>query len=394
MKAFKLFFKIMRANLATVLMYLGIFIMIFNISLQAIGPAEDSELKLMDVKMTLFDQDQSQVSKAFTTYLSNNAQIIALDDNEESINDALFDGKTHYVVWIPKGFGDQMLDPESDNATLHVQKSIYAHLSLTAQQLIEGYNKNFQIYKMAYGGTIPAAHLESALQSIEADMRSDVQTHAQQTKTQNNLSYIAVGLSSMCYVIIALLSSTIGNTMVTMEEPEVKKRDLVGGMSEQKRALQIFLATLAFGVVVWIVLIGFSYGALGIDTLFQVGSIWLLLNSFVHLITILALVNFFTTLIGTKDGISFFSTTFSLLVAFFSGVFVPQSLLSGPVLRIASFFPTYWTVKANDTIANVSLVAPDYSPVLQSIGVMLLMATAYFFLTIVVRRRKQSVGIA
>jgi len=57
--------------------------------------------------------------------------------------------------------------------------------------------------------------------------------------------------------------------------------------------------------------------------------------------------------IKSKNAISAVSNVVSLGTCFISGVFVPQELLGETVLKIASFTPTYWYVKSNNTIANI-----------------------------------------
>jgi len=47
------------------------------------------------------------------------------------------------------------------------------------------------------------------------------------------------------------------------------------------------------------------------------------------------------------------ANVFSLGSCFISGVFVPQDLMSNTVLKIASFTPNYWFVKANNSISPI-----------------------------------------
>jgi hypothetical protein len=48
------------------------------------------------------------------------------------------------------------------------------------------------------------------------------------------------------------------------------------------------------------------------------------------------------------------STGISLCLAFISGIFIPQMYLGSSVLKVASFTPTYWYVKANNVLINVT----------------------------------------
>ena len=159
------------------------------------------------------------------------------------------------------------------------------------------------------------------------------------------------------------------------------------GVPEQQRTLGIFLASLS-SVLPSGRSIVFLYAQVGF-VLSDPKSLWLIGVSFVHMVAMLAIVNFFITLLRDKGAIGFFSTVFSLALAFTSGVFVPLEFIQEPVQKVASFMPTVWAVQANDTIVNMPEQAPDYSSVWQAMGIMVLMAIAFLCLTLVLRRSRQ-----
>lgn len=388
MRAFNLYFKVMRSSIATILTYLGIFVVIFNFVIKAQLPSEDANLKIRDQKITVFDADESTVSMAFTAYLAEHAEIVELEDTEISVNDALFDGETYYVIWIPQGFGKQMLDPERHDAELNARGSVYAHLSIVSEQLVDSYNQTFQVYKQAFGGSIPAERLEGTLELIRTDLKAEVSARAFISGDASHINLLGYSFNYTFYIIIALFFAVIGETLIAMENQSVKWRDLVSGVPERQRTFGIFLATLLFSIVLWAFLIVVLYTQLGFDLLIGTKSLWLMGVSFVHMVAILAIVIFFMTLLRNKGALGFFSTVFSLALSFTSGVFVPLEFIQSPVQKVASFMPTVWAVKANNAIVNMSEQAPDYSFVWQAMGIMVLMAAAFLSLTLVLRRSR------
>jgi len=44
----------------------------------------------------------------------------------------------------------------------------------------------------------------------------------------------------------------------------------------------------------------------------------------------------------------------SLGMCFLGGAFVPQSVMSKPVLAVAKFLPSYWFIRANDAIGDLA----------------------------------------
>lgn len=389
MRAFKLYFKVMRGSLATILTYIGIFVVIANFVINAQLPSKEADLKIAEPKITVFDADESPVSKAFTAYLAEHAEIVELEDTEIAINDALFDGETYYVIRIPQDFGKQMLDSERHDAELNARGSIYVHLSIVSAQLVERYNQTFQVYKQAFGGSIPAEQLENTLNLIRTDLQAEVSTSAFLAGETYKITLLGTSFNNTFYILIALLSSVIGSTLIAMENQAVKNRDLVSGIPERQRTFGIFLATLLFSVVLWVFLIVFLYTQLGFELLTDTKSLWLIGVSFVHMVAVLAVANFFITLMRNKGALNFFSTVFSLAVSFTSGVFVPLELIQTPVQKVASFMPTVWAVKANNAIVHMPEQAPDYSFVWQAMGIMALMAVAFLCLTLVLRKSRQ-----
>ena len=300
MKAFKLFFKVMRSSVVTILTYLTIFTVILNFAIKAQLPSEDADLKIEKQKITVFDADNSQVSKAFTAYLAEHAELVELEDTEIAINDALFEENTYYVIWIPQGFGEQMSDPERDHAELKARASIYAHLSIASAQLVESYNQSFQVYKQAFGGRIPEERLTETLDRIRTDLQTEVETRAFLSGDASKINILGFSFNNTFYIIIALLAAVIGGTLISMESQGVKRRDLVSGVPEQQRTLGIFLASLLFSVALWAFMIVFLYAQVGFELLSDPKSLWLIGVSFVHMVAMLAIVNFFITLLAIK----------------------------------------------------------------------------------------------
>lgn len=390
MKAFSLFFKLLRANYKLVLLFFVIFIGMMNIAMKVMAPSVDADLQLNQAKVTIFDEDHSNVSKAFTEYFATNGERIELEDDPERITDALFEAKTYYVIRIPSGFETQMLDPENEEATLEVRESVYRVMAMPVKQMIESYNHTFQIYKKAYGGTIPRDQLSDVLQAVESDLSSTIETHAQTEVAQSKTALLAYQANFSNYVILAMLFSILGRIFLTMEEKDVKRRDLVAGVPEQRRTLGIFAGTVVFGLAIYATLLLIILGLVGFDVITSRGTYLMIAVGVMHLFAILALILFFVTLIDNQAGVNFFSTVFSLAIAFTSGIFVPQEFLMEPVMRLSSFFPSYWAVSANNTIANLANTTPDYSPIFEDVSVLALMTIAYLCMTVVLRRHRRS----
>jgi ABC-2 type transport system permease protein len=80
----------------------------------------------------------------------------------------------------------------------------------------------------------------------------------------------------------------------------------------------------------------------------------------------------------------------SLGTCFIGRVFVPQFLLGKTVLKIASFTPTYWYVKSNNSIANlVNFNMESLKPIFWNMAILIGFAVAILSITLVVIKQKR-----
>jgi ABC-2 type transport system permease protein len=74
---------------------------------------------------------------------------------------------------------------------------------------------------------------------------------------------------------------------------------------------------------------------------------------------------------------------------FISGVFVPQQFLGSSVLEIASFTPSYWFVKANNQIAELTQFDFAYvEPIVSGMLIQVGFALAFFTVALVIGKKK------
>jgi ABC-2 type transport system permease protein len=80
----------------------------------------------------------------------------------------------------------------------------------------------------------------------------------------------------------------------------------------------------------------------------------------------------------------------SLGASFISGVFIPQFVLGPNVLKISSFLPFYWYVKAVDTIGALpSYSFEDVRPVLGHMLIQLGFAAAFIIISLVAAKQRK-----
>ncbi|MGL5380126.1 ABC transporter permease, partial [Clostridium sp.] len=96
-----------------------------------------------------------------------------------------------------------------------------------------------------------------------------------------------------------------------------------------------------------------------------------------------------SNLVSSRNAMSAAANVVSLGCCFLSGVFVPQELLGDTVLKIASFNPTFWYVKANNSISTlVNFNKETLTPIISSMLIMLGFAIAILSITLVIIKKK------
>jgi len=112
-------------------------------------------------------------------------------------------------------------------------------------------------------------------------------------------------------------------------------------------------------------------------------------NATVFALTALSLSYLVGITVKSRKAVAALSTALSLSLAFISGMFVPQEYLGDSVLKVASFTPTYWYIKANNSIMNITNFKWDnISGIIAMMAIQLGFAAAIISIAMVVSKRK------
>jgi ABC-2 type transport system permease protein len=156
--------------------------------------------------------------------------------------------------------------------------------------------------------------------------------------------------------------------------------------------LQILLGNIIFAAACWGIMIIGSFVLNG-DQMLTTNALYFCINSFVFTLTALSLSFLVGIAVKSGNAQSAAANVIALGLSFISGVFVPHELLGRNVLAMARFTPTYWYVKANDTINSLTnFNMENLSPVYESILIQLGFAVALLSVALVISKRKQVRG--
>ncbi len=112
------FFKILKKKRGYIFMYLGIFFSI-AIAMSLQGGNSEKSYENQKISFCVFDEDRSEISRGLTDFLKKENEWVEVEDEEEVIQEKMYNRSLTCVVRIPKAFGETMGERETDYGKDH-----------------------------------------------------------------------------------------------------------------------------------------------------------------------------------------------------------------------------------------------------------------------------------
>lgn len=383
MPVFKLCMKIIKKNLPSMLIYIGVFLGILILFATNATKKPITGFATEKCKVAFIAEESSPLIDGFKKELSKSAEFVNIEDNTEKLQDALYFRNVEYIIRIPKGFTDGFMKGQN----VQIKKTIVPSSATAAfmDMSINQYFNTARLYVKNTGGITQAQLVEHVNQDMAHNTTVQMKSSNQTTShdfARNYFNYLA-------YVLFAVLVLGISAIMMVFNNQDLQRRNFCSPIRAGSINMQFMLANFAFSFACWLIMIAF-YFVFDRADFTCANTIYLLLNSFVFTFCGACISYLIGNLAKERTAISAICNVVTLGPCFISGVFVPQELLGDTVLRIASFTPTYWFVKANAQIA--SLTNFDYanlSPIFSYMLIEFGFGIAFFILSLVVGKKKR-----
>ena len=351
MQVYKTFFKVLRKYKISLIMYSAI--MIFMIWIFASESTSGSN-EIVQKKYTLLvvDEDNSEVSKEFVSYLGKKHNLDDGEYTEDQIKDMLFyENISEYIV-IPKGFGEEVNSVvESKKNGKDVSEEEFGSLLQATYDdgMPRGIFINMQINQYLNAVTDYMASGDNMTDaSKKADEALDISefvTFREEEINVNEVKYASFLV--LPYGILSIIFSGVIPVIVSFNEKEKKNRTNVSSIKLTARNISLVLgaATVAFVVAtVFIAVITLKNGGGFAFT----DSWWLsVLNTYIYTLTATLLLSMLTSFPiiaakGTTSASSIITVIVGLSFAFLGGTFVDLDILGEGVAKVGRFIPNYW----------------------------------------------------
>lgn len=378
MIVFKTILKILNKLKGLIILYT---IMLISVTLVNQTSGNVDSFEEVKPSVIIVNNDKSNgVTNHFIKYLENHMEVKDIDiGNEEKIDDALFYRDVSLVVYIPDGFGEDLLD----NKDVSVEYKISGYKgSSYGKMLVQNYFDSFNIYNNYYDGDELFDRLDNALNvDVNVEVKSKVDA--------NSLSRMARFFNFLNYAILAGCVYSISMILASLKSENVRKRTIVSSYDYKKYNRIVLEACSIVIIGMWllymiIALIIFK------DLFISMNGLWYVINSFVFSLCSLCIGFLIGNITQNKGAISGIVNVVSLGSSFLCGCFVPFEFMPDYVIKIAHIFPTYYFVINNEALKvmdNFSL--SSVSPLILNMGIVLIFGVCFVIITNYVSKKKQ-----
>lgn len=386
MSAFKVCLRIIRSNLLGLSIYFLVFIAVSLVMTLVFRPPALGGTFLQErVDIAFFANEETALVAGLREALATQVNFVALPDSAKLLQEEMFYRNIHYILRVPAGFTDSFLQ----NGPLRLQRTA-AKNAASARYIDLTIDRYLTILRL-YSGATRGLGLEQQVTHALDDLSQSVEVHfaIPQVSAQNS-SRLGMYFNFLPYTILFVITLGVASIFIAFGGARIKERNLCSPQNPRVISLECYLACLVFSLASWglLVLTSLLFGYRDIGS----AATWFyLLNSLVFTLSAAGLAYLLGNLTQTKEVVLAVANITALGTSFISGVFVPQEFLGDAVLRVASFTPTYWYVRANSMLSSATTFTPVVlSGYFSALAVQLGFAAAFVVIALAVEKSKRS----
>lgn len=382
MKVYSTFFKIIKKNIGTVIMYIAIFVFVSLLTASFGSTPSVTSFEASKTSMAVIDRDHTTTSQGIYDYLSKTQQLIDLEDDIEVFQDELYYRNVNLIIIIPENMEADLIAGKE----IHIesieepnsQSGIYIELQL------EQYLSILKNYLNL--GVTPTEALTKTNDLMSKQTAVSVQVSENAViSTPKYYNYFAL----MPYALTGIMVSILGMVLLAFNQEDIKRRTICSSFSLKKRNLSLVLGCLTFAIGILLVLLILPLLIYGTDMLSSSVYIFFVLNALAMMIFSASLGFLIGLISKTVDHVGAYGTTFSLGLNFLGGVFVPLSVMPKSVINVSKFFPTYWYSLTSTILAeNSKITGKNLNDVIYNILIQVGFAVVIMGVALVFSRRK------
>lgn len=382
MTVFKAFLRIVKKCIFPIVLYTVILILFSGINLST----NDNNMNFVSSKPDIYiiNNDKYEgITKSLIDYMTENSNIIKLDDTKEARSDAIFYRDVNFIMEIPNNFNEEYLK----GIELEIKiETTGDYPSVQAKNLLNRFLSTARVYKnlnLSEDDLIKSIN-KSLTNNVNVEITSKLDTNTL-NKTTNYYNFLNYAfLAGSIYVICLVLSS--------FKSEFIKKRTIISSMNQNKFNRDLLLSNSLFAFILWILYVILSFILIG-SSMFSMHGLIYIVNSFVFAICTLCIAFLLGNTIRNKDAINGIINVIALGSSFLCGAFVPMEYLPKSVLDIAHILPSYYYIKNNNLISTLETInLVNLKPVLINMIILIAFAIIFIIITNIITRRTRKIG--
>lgn len=381
MQVFKAFFKVLKkGHMTSTIIYIVIFISISLVFTYA-GGEDVKVFEQTTPDVCVFDEDNTDQSRALVDHIGKNSNIVQLENDEDTIIDALYYQQVTCIITIKKGYAQRLANNET-SGYFEIRKMHDGYSEKLTEMMVEKYISTVSAY-MASGEELTAA-AEKAQEALSQKPKVSIVDFG--NDSSNDEFSITMYFRYLSYILLSVLINALSPALLTMNKKDLRYRTDCSGISTVAYTIQMYAGGAVFTFGIWLI---FMFMGMFVFGGVYSGAVWLcVLNSFIFTLVAASVAVLVSYLVVEENIIQLITQIVSLGMSFLCGVFVDQSLMSQGVLLAARFFPAYWYVKANNTILGSATY--DAAEIAKYMLIELAFAIAFAMIAIVIKKSKNA----
>lgn len=379
MPVFKAFYKCVLKRISVVIIYVSIFAAICIIMSQTANLNKTYDFKAEQLKIAVFDYDNTPESNALYEYLADTQQLVNISDDKETIADELFYRNIDYVLIIPNGFS-------ADYTSLENIKQAGSTSAYYMDNIINTYLKIFSAYTVAGYSADEARQLTK--QSLNTGSSAEILTEENQSDDLVVSTYIKNFFQYLPYIFMAVIMISMGGILIIFREKNINFRMKCSALSVTRRNAELSSACISYSLLLWCIFMMLA-AVLYRQHLFTVNGAMFMLNSIVFLLFTVSITYLVSLFAKNDNTMNVWSNILGLGMSFICGIFIPAEVLSSSVIAISQFFPASWYIKALKICSSYSNNLSDLRTYFGYLGIQLLFTIACFSAALVVSKYKK-----
>ena len=385
MTVFKTLLKILNKNKGIVILYSVLLIVFGSLNMKTSDNSTNFVASKPDILIVNEDKGE-KLTQNLISYISDNANITDIDDNEAARDDALFYRNVNYIIYIPKDFSKDLLN--GDNPEVDI-KSTGDYQAYYAQLMLERYIKTAKNYINIANEASGDVDVKDIISSIDKTLDKQTEIKVTSQVDTDKLSGITFYFNFMNYGLLAGAIFAICMILTSFNEEKIRRRTIISSMNIHRHNNLLLTGNVLFAIVLWAVYTVAGFVMCGIKKGIMNYALLYVLNSFIFTLCAVTIAFMLANIIHNKNALNGIINVIALGTSFLCGAFVPMQWLPDSVIKIAHILPSYWYIKTNELIADIEKWNIDsLKPLFINMGILIAFSVLFIIIANILSVRK------